>query len=116
MGLKKNMKEVKRLNEKDPASLELRMCKIAEEFGEMAQAFNKTTGRKYLKKGDTPKNIRKNILEEGVDTMQCIISFLVQCGFDRDDIIRVMKKKNKAWERAIVKKTRTARHAKKGHE
>ena len=111
MSFKKIFKEIEKLNQIDHATLSERMCKITEETGELAQVINKTNGRKYVKKGDTEKKINKNILEEGVDSVQCVFSLLSQAGFSSEDVLKTMKVKNKSWEKAIRKKTRTARHA-----
>ena len=103
MGFNNNIKEIEKLNKIDPATISERLCKVMEEVGELAQAINKTTGRKFWKKNDTLKKINENILEEGVDSIQCIVSLLTQMGFNDDDIISVMEKKNKAWEKSMQK-------------
>ncbi len=104
MGFKKVVKEIGRLNNIDPASDAERMCKVTEEVGELAQAVNKTFGRKKIKEGESVEVIKANILEEGADSIQCIISVLHGYGFTADDIINEMAEKNKAWQKVIKKK------------
>ncbi len=101
MGFKKTVKEIVRLNKLDEKSVSKRMCKITEEIGELAQAVNKTTGIKRLKKEDTKENMLDNILEEGADSIQCVISLLGKFGFTAEDILRKMDEKNEYWEQVI---------------
>jgi NTP pyrophosphatase (non-canonical NTP hydrolase) len=101
---KEIVKEIGRLNSKDQASHSERMCKVMEEIGELAQAVNRTTGRKILKEKDTVESMNENLLEEGVDSIQCIISLLKGYGYGHKDILKKMKHKNKVWESVIEKK------------
>lgn len=56
------------MNKKDKVSIELAMCKLGEECGELFQTVNCMTGRKATK--FTPKEIKANITEEAADTIQ----------------------------------------------
>ena len=104
MGFKKVVKEIGRLNNLDKATISERMCKVTEEIGEFAQQLNKTTGRKILKREDTKESIKKEILSEGADSIQCIISVLSDFGFTAKEITKQMKENNKNWEEKIKKK------------
>jgi len=41
--------DVRRINTLDPVTPELRLCKVLEEMGELAQLVNKKLGRKVVK-------------------------------------------------------------------
>lgn len=101
---KEIVKEISELNSKDKATNSERMCKVVEEIGELAQAVNRTTGRKILKEKDTEESLRENLLEEGVDSIQCIISLLDGYGYNSKDILRKMRQKNKVWKKVISKR------------
>lgn len=72
--------EIQRINKIDPASPDERMCKLLEEFGELAQGVNKTLGRKVITESE--EEIIENIQEEVADTIQCALSYLDSIGFD----------------------------------
>ena len=43
------------------------------------------------------------ICEEAADTIQCVISLIDTFGISYDDLIKMMKKKNKKWESRLGK-------------
>lgn len=94
--------EISKLNKHDVATHAERMCKVAEEFGELAQSVNKTIGRKTNTLSEKQK--RAEILEEGADTIQTIISLLDGYDIGADEILKSMVKKNKKWGAVIVKR------------
>lgn len=104
MSFKKVVKEIDRLNKLDKKSPSKRMCKVIEEVGELAQAVNKTTGIKRLKPEDTKEAIMANILEEGADSIQCIISLLLKYKFTAKQIVDAMNEKNVYWEKVMKDK------------
>lgn len=105
MSFKKIYKEVVELQKLDAeitgASALHHLAKTAEEFGELTQEVNKTTGRKKLKPDDTPAKIKQNILEEGVDTIQCVISILASQGISYSQVKASFKNKNFKWKSQI---------------
>lgn len=93
--MKQIYKDIKKLNEITGRNLSLIMMKTTEEFGELAQEVNKLYGLKKTK--ETQKDINQNILEEGVDTIQCVLSLLAENGHSYKDIKNMMLKKNDKW-------------------
>lgn len=73
MEMKKVYKEIQRINKLDPATPELRLCKLLEESGEFSRAVNMKLGRKATEL--TPEQILDEIKEEAADTIQCLLSF-----------------------------------------
>jgi len=71
--MKNTYKEIQRINRLDPASSELRLCKLFEEVGEFARAVNMKLGRKATTL--TSEQILEEIKEEAADTIQCLLSF-----------------------------------------
>lgn len=67
--------DIKRINQLDPATPTLRLCKLFEEAGEFSRAVNKKLGRKVIGDGETEENIIEDIKEEAADTIQCLLSF-----------------------------------------
>lgn len=98
--------EIKRLNKLDPATASERVSKLLEEAGELAKEVNKTTGRKVLKPSDTPQAIRKEMIDEGADTIQNVLSILDGFGVKPAEILEAMVRKNKSWAEKIKSKKR----------
>lgn len=71
--MKEVYKEIQRINQLDPATSELRLCKLFEEVGEFARAVNMKLGRKATELSD--EQILEEIKEEAADTIQCLLSF-----------------------------------------
>lgn len=71
--MKEVYKEIQRINQIDPATSELRLCKLFEEVGEFARAVNMKLGRKATDLSD--EQIIEEIKEEAADTIQCLLSF-----------------------------------------
>lgn len=71
--MKEVYKEIQRINQLDPATSELRLCKLFEEVGEFARAVNMKLGRKTTELSD--EQILEEIKEEAADTIQCLLSF-----------------------------------------
>jgi len=89
-------KDIQKINELDPVGPAERLCKLFEESGELAQAVNRTIGRK---KNKMPENeVIDLICEEAADTIQCVISLIDTYGITYDDLVKMMNKKNKKWK------------------
>jgi len=73
-----------------------RLCKLFEESGELAQAVNRTTGRKKNKMSED--EVIDLICEEAADTIQCVISLIDTYGITYDDLTKMMAKKNEKWK------------------
>lgn len=73
MRMKEVYKDIQRINSLDPATSELRLCKLFEECGEFSRAVNMKLGRKVTDL--TPDEILEEIKEEAADTIQCLLSF-----------------------------------------
>lgn len=71
--MKEVYKDIQRINKLDPATSELRLCKLFEEVGEFARAVNMKLGRKATELND--EQILEEIKEEAADTIQCLLSF-----------------------------------------
>lgn len=99
----KNMKEIyddiKRINLLDPAGPSERLCKLYEETGELAQAVNKTTGRKVVTQ--TPDEVRDLIIEESADSIQCVLSLIDYWGITYEELVDKIKTKNIKWETVV---------------
>lgn len=71
--MKEIYKDIQRINKLDPATPELRLCKLFEECGEFSRAINMKLGRKATDLTD--EQIFEEIKEEAADTIQCLLSF-----------------------------------------
>jgi NTP pyrophosphatase (non-canonical NTP hydrolase) len=78
--------DIVRMNKLDPSSPDDRLCKLYEEVGELAQAINKTIGRKKRSEEDTDENIKNLIMEECADTIQCVFSFCYSKGYEYNSL------------------------------
>jgi len=97
--MENHFKKVKALNKKDTFSIELALCKLFEEAGELAQAVNMKTGRKVTKLTD--RQIKDNITEECADTIQNVFSVADKAGITYKQICDAFTKKNIKWENNI---------------
>jgi NTP pyrophosphatase (non-canonical NTP hydrolase) len=100
--MKKIFEEIKRINNLDPASIPERLCKLFEESGELAQAVNKTIGRKTVRESE--EELKSLICEEAADTIQCVISLVDSYNISYEDIIEAIIVKNIKWESVINKR------------
>ncbi len=100
--MKKIYEQVIKLNSVDNVSTAERLCKLFEEVGEMAQAVNKIIGRK--RHNQTPDEIKIDIAEEAADTIQNVFSVCDSCGIKYEEIVEMLKTKNKKWENKLIKK------------
>ena len=73
--------------------------KLFEESGELAQEVNKLVGTKATK--ETSEKVNKNILEEGCDTIQCVLAILANEGHSYSDIKKELGNKNNKWLKAF---------------
>jgi len=94
-------KDIQNINKMDDVGPADRLCKLFEESGELAQAVNRTIGRKKNKMSE--EDVIDLICEEAADTIQCVISLIDTYGISYDDLIKMMKKKNKKWESRLGK-------------
>lgn len=97
--MEKHFKKVKALNKKDAVGIELALCKLFEEAGELAQAVNMKIGRKVTKLSD--KEIKANITEECADTIQNVFCVADKAGISFKQICDAFTKKNLKWENRI---------------
>lgn len=100
--MENHFKKVKSLNKKDTVSIELALCKLFEEAGELAQAVNMKTGRKVTKLSD--KEIKENITEECADTIQNVFCVAEKAGITYKQIYDALTKKNIKWASRIKNK------------
>ncbi len=100
--MEKHYKKVKALNKKDAVGIELALCKLFEEAGELAQAVNMKIGRKVTKMSD--KEIKENITEECADTIQNVFCVAEKAGITYKQICDALTKKNLKWESRIKNK------------
>jgi NTP pyrophosphatase (non-canonical NTP hydrolase) len=92
---------ISRLNSADPASASNRLGKLMEEVGEFATEINKLSGRKIRKPEDTDEAIEKEILLEGADIIQNVISILDGFGFTAEDLLNALNNKNGLWDKVL---------------
>lgn len=107
--MKKEFENVAKLVELDKsngATVSLHMNKLAEEFGEFAQAINKTLGIKSISKNETDKMIKDNICEEAIDMIQIITGIVYLNGISYKKLMKKYKEKNKAYHKYITKKSK----------
>lgn len=95
-------KEVKAINKKDKVGIELALCKLFEESGELAQAVNMIIGRKASKLTD--KEIKSLVTEECIDTIQNVFCIADKAGITYKDLCAVFGAKNAKWKSRISKK------------
>ena len=97
--MKKQFKQISKINKIDKASHSDRLCKLFEECGELAQGVNKTIGRKVHKK--SKQEILDNICEEGADVIQNVFCLLDGYGIKYEDIEKTLSEKNSVWSKII---------------
>ena len=100
--MKKIFKQIQKLNKLDKAGVPEALCKLAEEFGELAQVLNKTIGRKPHTL--TEKQIQDNIIEECADVIQNVFCIADKRGIPLKKIKKALKSKNKKWKKVIKKR------------
>lgn len=100
--MEKHYKKVKQLNKVDAVGIELALCKLFEEAGELAQAVNMKIGRKATKMTD--KEIKEHITEECVDTIQNVFCIAEKAGITYKQLCDMFEKKNMKWHSRITKK------------
>lgn len=101
--MKKAYNEIKKIVEQTDDSatphmnMTMHLSKLAEEFGELAQAVNKLNGRKKRKSGETRLGIISNIEEEAVDSIQCIMAIAINAGIKYEFLQERLHQKNQAF-------------------
>lgn len=88
----------------DGNNVAFHLAKAVEEFGELGQEINKTLGIKNKKNGETDDVIKENVLEEGTDLIQCVISIFADYGITYKDFVYRLEDKNKVWLDKYIKK------------
>lgn len=91
--MKKQYEEINALNKKKGVTVEKGLCKLAEEFGELAQACNVVIGIKTKK----DVNINDLIAEEAADTIQNVFSICNLMGIKYETIVKALITKNDKW-------------------
>lgn len=94
--------EISELGKNDKAGHAERLCKLAEEFGELAQAVNTTIGRKGSDLSETDKI--SLITEEGADTLQNLICIMDGYGVTAEMLLKKLSEKNKKWKIVMEKR------------
>lgn len=97
--MEKLYKEIQEINKLDSVSAEKRLCKLFEESGELAQAVNRSIGRK--ENSMTEEEVTDLICEEASDTIQCVISLIDTYGISYEDLVKKMSEKNNKWRSKI---------------
>ena len=93
-------KDVHNLSKLDKhGTLPLALCKLAEEFGELAQVVNMKTGRK--KNSYSHKEIRSKVAEESADVIQNVFCVADKFGITYEEILICLAIKNIKWENNI---------------
>lgn len=96
--MKKEFKEVQKINSIDPANPAERLCKLFEESGELAQVVNKSIGRKGKKVSDVSE-IKDHVCEEAADTIQCVFSLIDAYDISYEELKNKLVQKNKKWKK-----------------
>ncbi len=94
--MKELYKEIQEINKLDQVGPAERLCKLFEESGELAQAVNKSIGRKV--NTTSKEEVIDLICEEAADTIQCVISLIDTYGITYEDLMNMMAKKNVKWK------------------
>jgi len=97
--MKKQFKQIKKLNKRDNGDVAKALCKLAEEFGELAQVINKTIGRKPHSLSS--KEIQENIIEECADVIQNVFCIADKRGIAYKEIKKALIVKNKKWKKVL---------------
>lgn len=97
-------KEIQGLNQLDPATHAERLGKLAEEFGELAMAINKSTGRKFT--DESEEEIKKELLGEIADVIQNTMSIADGFEFTLEDIVLALSEKNSKWIEVIRRRNK----------
>lgn len=102
MSFNKLFNSIKRLHEKENASISEHIIKLQEEVGEIAESHLMTTGYKKMK--TSPEEEKKHLSEEAVDAMVVCMAILAANGSDPLEIKKLMKGKIKKWEESLKDK------------
>jgi NTP pyrophosphatase (non-canonical NTP hydrolase) len=101
--MRKQFEKSVEIGRRDTNMVELHLCKLFEETGELAQAVNKVIGRKTRKKNDTAKSIRDNIKEEIVDSIQCLFIIGALNAINYDELKDSLDEKNQVYANSFNK-------------
>lgn len=96
---KKLLKLVKETNKIEQATSERLTLKATEELGELAEAIHWSNGYKKTKK--TEQEITDAILEEGIDTIICILSAMDKEGVDFKKFDKEFIRKTIKWRKKL---------------
>lgn len=94
--------EIHEINQIDKCSIEKAVCKMAEEFGELAQAVNMTIGKK--RHNLAIEQIDDNIAEETADLIQNAICVADKRGIHYEVIHKKLVTKTAEWKQAVLEK------------
>ena len=90
------------LSQKNKKSLEHILIKLGEEVGELNEAFLNeisSNGNEYKTKEKCKKELRDDVLEEAVDVLMIVYSFLIKKGFKEEEIDKTLKTKVEKWKK-----------------
>lgn len=99
--MKQLFDELKGIVDADTNDVSLLLNKLYEETGELAQVINKTLGRKRKKSIDTEINIRNNIIEEIVDSIQCLFTIAQVKNISYEEICLMFMLKNRKYKKGL---------------
>jgi NTP pyrophosphatase (non-canonical NTP hydrolase) len=96
---KKLLKLITKTNKIEQATSERLTLKATEELGELAEAIHWSNG--YKKTNKSQQEITNAILEEGVDTIICILAVMDKEGVDFKNFDKEFIKKITRWEKKL---------------
>ena len=76
------------------------MCKLSEEFGELAQVVCMQIGRK--KNNYTPQEIKDKAIEESADLIQNVFCVADKFGITYQELVIALSTKNNKWANNIL--------------
>jgi NTP pyrophosphatase (non-canonical NTP hydrolase) len=96
---KKLLKLITKTNKIEQATSERLTLKAIEELGELAEAINWRNG--YKKTPKTEQEITDAILEEGIDTIICVLAVMDKEGVDFKKFDKKFIKKATKWKKKL---------------
>jgi len=99
--MKELFKEIHNISESDKYNqgMSEAMCKLSEEFGELAQVVCMKIGRKKNKFNE--QEIKEKAIEESADVIQNVFCIADKFGITYDELVTALNTKNKKWKNNI---------------
>ena len=99
--MKKIFDRIQNIGQDVDATVDRRIVKMVEEFGEFSEAYLQSINFKDPK-GQSPAELREHLLEEGCDMLVMVLDILIKSGFTDWDEIKVMcNQKLDKWEKNL---------------